>query len=55
MFKVKSMTAISPSNHINEKGVTQHGKEKARKGAKDLFTVLYKGQLHLPEEMVVSR
>lgn len=48
------MTAISPSNHINEKTVTQSSKGRAEKGAKDLFTVLYKGQLHLPEEMLVS-
>lgn len=48
------MTAISPSNHINEKAVTQSSKGREEKDAKDLFIVLYKGQLHLPEEMLVS-
>lgn len=48
------MTAISPSNHIKEKAVTQHGKGSAVKGAKHFFAVLYKCQLHLPEEMLVS-
>lgn len=48
------MTVISPNNHIKEKAVTQRGKGRARKGAEDLFTVLYKSQLHLSEEMLVS-
>lgn len=47
------MTVISPNNHINEKAVTQRGKGRARKGAV-VFTVIYKSQLHLSEEMLVS-